>query len=160
MLAPVFLHFIHLILDSSSDEETPVLKPHVKASMDSEKGTKNTEINKSVKKPRQVLNRKRTPRNLFTPEEDKILVEAISSGEELNFTNLAKKMNRDYCSVKRRVKKLKLSGGDTTRNFSRFTLQEDLTIIDSVIKSLPRFSKLDDTPLEDDLDLAANLEAA
>lgn len=204
MLAPVFLHFIYFILDSSSDEESPVLIPRVKAlvsaSMEelrgldiidnrargedlnttsegasgekivggdvkpskkvskknTKKATKTPDINKSVKKTRQVLNRKRPAPNPFTSEEDKILLEAISSGEELDFTKLAKMMNRDRKSVKHRVEKLKLSGGVSTKTCPRYNLQEDLTILDSAVENLKKFAKLDDTPLKHAEDLAAS----
>ena len=187
--AQVFLHFIDFILDSSSDEETSVLKPQVEESRGldiienrargedlnttsdeasdekivggnakvSKKKTmtdiKNSKITK-VKKPKQVLNKKRSTVNPFTPEEDKILLEAMSSGEELNFTKLAKKMNRDRTSVKHRVDKLKLSGGVSTKTSPRYNLQEDLKIIDSAVENLKIFVKLDDTPLKDAKDLA------
>ena len=118
-----------------------------------EKGTKNP----TVKKPKLVLNKKSFTVNHFTPEEDKILLEAMSSGEKLDFKQLAKKMNRDRSSVKTRVEKLTLTGGVSTITFSKFTLQEDLTIIDSAVKNLQQFSKLDDTPLEDAHDLAGKL---
>ena len=120
------------------------------------KATKNSEINKAAKKPRQVLNRKSYTVNHFTPEEDKILLEAISSGEEIDFTKLAKKMNRNSGSVINRVKKLKLSGGVSNQTRQRYNLQEDLKIIDSAVENLQKFAKLDDTPLKDAEDLAAS----
>ena len=115
--------------------------------------TKNPDIN-SVKKPKQFLNKKRTAGNRFTTAEDKILLEAINSGEELDFTKLAKRMKRNSTSVQHRVLKLKLSGGDSSR--SSLTLQEDLAIIDSATKHLKEFSKLDDVFLKDAEVLAAS----
>ena len=180
-----FFTFIPFILeDSSSEEETPVFKPHMKAmllasmeevrqldSIDNrarnvdlyttkkniKKGTQNPDIHNAVKKPKQVLNKKSFTVSHFTPEEDKILLEAMSSGEKLDLARLAKKINRARSSVKTRVEKLILTGGVSTKTFSKFTLQEDLTIIDSAVKNLQQFSKLDDTPLEDAHDLAGKL---
>ena len=81
--------------DQKIVEQSDYAKSRKKVSQkNSQIGTKNSEINVSVKKPRQVLNRKTHTVNHFTPEEDKILLEAMSSGEELNFTKLGKRMNR------------------------------------------------------------------
>ena len=90
------------------------------------KVAKNTNINKSVKKPRQILNKKRSTQYHFTPEEDKILLKAMSSGKELDFTKLAKTMKRAMGSVVNRLAKLKLSGGVSTITPRRYNLQEDL----------------------------------
>ena len=120
------------------------------------KVTKNTNINKSVKKPKQVLNKKRSTHNPFKPEEDKILLEAMRSGEELDFKELAKTINRKRTSVQGRMEKLKLSGGVSSTTNPRYTLQEDLKIIDSAVENLKIFSKLDATPLKDSKDLAAS----
>ena len=127
----------------------------------SKKATNKKDISISVNKPKQILNKKRSKIRRFTPEEDKILLEAINSGEKLNCTKLGKNMNRNPDSVRDRVKKLKLSGGvSASRAHSRFNLQEDLYIIDSAIRSLQRFSKLEDTSLEDAEGLAASLRRA
>ena len=115
---------------------------------------KNPVINNAVRQKKK--NRSTFTVNPFTPEEDKILLEAMSSGEELDFKKLAKKMNRAWGSVKHRVEKLKLSGGVSTITKQRYNLQEDLKIIDSAVENLKKFAKLDDTPLKDAEDLAAS----
>ena len=107
----------------------------------------------------QVISRKSSTRNPFTPEEDQILLEAMRSGEKVDCTKLAKKMNRNSGSVLTRVRKLELSGGVPTTGHSLFTLEEDLTIIESVLQNVQQFSKLDDMSLsfEESTDLAASL---
>ena len=117
----------------------------------SKKGNKN--IDNLVKSQKQVISRKCHTNVLFKPEEDRILLEAIRSGEQLDFTKLAKKMNRNSGSVINRVNKLKFTGV-STKAFSSYTLLEDLTIIDSAVKNLQQSSKLDDVFLKDAEDLA------
>ena len=78
----------------------------------------------------------------------------LSSGEELDIIKMAERLDREPSSVRNRVKKLKLTG-ISTRKIRRFTLQEDLAIIDSAIKNLHEL--LEDTQLMDPVDLALSL---
>ena len=109
-----------------------------------------------VNNQKKLISRKCHTNNSFKPEEDQILLEAIRSGEELDFTKLAKKMNRNSGSVLNRVNKLKFTGVSTTSQKS-YTLNEDLRIIDLAVKNLQKFSKLDDDLLGDCEDLAVGL---
>ena len=121
--------------------------------MKKKKGAQNLHTGKKTKK---VPNRTTYTLNYFKPEEDKILLKAMSSGEELDRGKLAKKLNRDPASIRDRVKKLKMTGV-STKTSKRFSLEEDLEIIDSALKNLEEFSKLDDTPLKDVQDLSLSL---
>ena len=109
-----------------------------------------------VNNQKKLISRKCHTNNSFKPEEDQILLEAIRSGEELDFTKLAKKMNRNSGSVLNRVNKLKFTGVSTTSQKS-YTINEDLRIIDLAVKNLQKFSKLDDDLLRDCEDLAVGL---
>ena len=96
---------------------------------------------------KRVISRKSFTVKPFTPEEDKILLEAVNSGEKLDIRELAKKINRRKDSVRTRLEKFKLTGVSTKTNKS-YSFQEDLLILDSAIRNLEKFSKLDETPVD------------
>ena len=121
------------------------------------KGPKNPDISDTGKKQKQVSNRKTYTLQFFKPEEDKILLKAMRSGEDIDYNKFAKKLNRDHASIRDRVKKLEMTGV-STKTSKRFTLEEDLKVIDSALKNLKEFSKLDDTPLKDVQDLSLSLK--
>jgi len=66
----------------------------------------------------------------FTPDEDKILLDAIQKGTHKNYMQLAKQMNRKSHSVRERVLKLQRSATDKKDKKKSFTMTEDLAIID------------------------------
>ena len=67
----------------------------------------------------------------FTHEEDAIILRSYEiDGEELDYTSLAKKMERSHASVKTRL--LMLKKGDIQKRHTAFTLLEDKAIIDMV----------------------------
>ena len=183
---------LYTVEDPSSDEETPVFKPQVKAlllaSMEEvrqmdfsdNRGLKedlnttrdkasdkiivvdDVKLRKTVSKKKKgskiidiendnavkrVISRKSFTVKPFTPEEDKILLEAVNSGEKLDIRELAKKINRRKDSVRTRLEKFKSTGVSTKTNKS-YSFQEDLLILDSAIRNLEKFSKLDDTPVD------------
>eukprot|EP00092_Neocalanus_flemingeri_P090025 GFUD01113999.1.p1 GENE.GFUD01113999.1~~GFUD01113999.1.p1 ORF type:complete len:242 (+),score=55.56 GFUD01113999.1:64-726(+) len=55
-------------------------------------------------------------------------------GDQINFSKLAKELNRTYKTISVRIEKLKT--GKTWREVRQYTLTEDLVIIDAVLKEL------------------------
>jgi len=56
-------------------------------------------------------------------------------GSQINFSKLAKELNRTYKTISVRIEKLKT--GKSWREVRAYTLTEDLVIIDAVLKELP-----------------------
>jgi len=84
---------------------------------------------------RQYTRKKSTSKFKFTPEEDRLIYEAIELyGDSLNFLTLAKKLGRDSKSVMNRVDKLKT--GESRKIFRQYSLAEDIFIMEAVLKHL------------------------
>ena len=73
--------------------------------------------------------------NSFTPAEDKILMEAIESGKELNNTKLGKMMKRDSASIRNRIAKL-IRSKSSSKSQKYFTLEEDLILIEHAVSKM------------------------
>jgi len=73
--------------------------------------------------------------NRFTPSEDKVLLEAIESGKELNNTKLAKMMKRDIASIRNRIAKL-IRSKSSSKSQKYFTLEEDLILIEHAVSKM------------------------
>eukprot|EP00092_Neocalanus_flemingeri_P019642 GFUD01021274.1.p1 GENE.GFUD01021274.1~~GFUD01021274.1.p1 ORF type:complete len:618 (+),score=188.57 GFUD01021274.1:152-2005(+) len=92
------------------------------------------------RRKRQQMQRKSglKPRSI-TPEEDKIILDEIDKfGDNINISQLVKKIGRTHESVRRRINKLQIGKLSIERNF--FRLAEDLVIMDAVLPQLPERS--------------------
>jgi len=88
---------------------------------------------------------------LYTPKEDSIILNKIKElGDDLNINELAKELERDKGSVRKRIKRLK--SGDTGRKHKTFSLAEDEAIMERVLPGLQN-SKLHELVLHYDKSL-------
>ena len=79
----------------------------------------------------------------FLKNEDEIIFAAIeesSNIKKINIPKLSKILNRHHASVEQRVKKLLLTG-ESRMGSRRFSLEEDMIIIDTVIKKMTESRK-------------------
>ena len=95
--------------------------------MGGEEGEGAKEVSNFRKKPSGGRNRP------FTAEEDRVLVEAIQAGR-VYLRSLARRLARNYASVRDRVIKLRASGRERLPKV--FTLEEDMVILDMVVGHL------------------------
>jgi len=72
---------------------------------------------------------------IFKPDEDQVLLDAMEQfGDQINYKELAKDLQRTTASIIYRVKKLKT--GVSTKGHRVFTITEDMIILDAVLKHL------------------------
>ena len=98
---------------------------------------------KRTNRPKVVCNKPRS----FLEHEDELIFKAIrksSKDSKINIPKLCKILHRNHASVEQRIKKLMLTGV-SKMNSKRFSLEEDMIIIDTV---LDKFEKSDKS-LED-----------
>jgi len=77
-----------------------------------------------------------TSSKIFSCEEDQIILNAIEMfGDKINFAQLGKDLQRTWSSLKHAVRRLK-AGKKKTNKKTKFTLSEDLMILDVVLKNL------------------------
>ena len=83
----------------------------------------------------------------FSEKEDEMLWRAIREGKETygDVNTLAKTLNRQFSSVKERIRKLKT--GDTTKRHKSFTLEEDLVILDAALEHFHQVQSIKETKL-------------
>lgn len=76
-----------------------------------------------------------TLHRIFKPEEDQVLLDAMEQfGDQIDYKQIAKDLQRTSSSIRCRVKKLKT--GKSTRGHSSFTIAEDIVILDAVLQHL------------------------
>ena len=98
-------------------------------------GTKKTIGMKSKPKlsfKKSQAHRKVHERRMFSPEEDKILLEAIMHETDIKIPHLASSLNRSFKSISDRIKKLQRSSSLKSNRF--YTLSEDISIVDVAYK--------------------------
>ena len=110
---------------------------------------KNETPRKNVKKVKNNSNQKRTHRpkivrekpKSFLEEEDAIIKAAIEEKrgniKSINIPSLLKQLNRSHASVEQRIKKLVLTG-ESGHRLKRFSLEEDMIIMDFVLDKIAR----------------------
>ena len=82
-------------------------------------------------------------RQKYLESEDKILMEAINTGNTSDLKALSQKLNRDCGSLMNRIKKLSRSNLENKIVHKSFSLEEDKLIIDSVLE---RYTSNKDKP--------------
>merc|ERR1719318_1841659 len=76
-----------------------------------------------------------THKRVFKPEEDQVLLDAVEQfGDQIDFKQIAKDLQRSVSSIRYRVNKLKT--GKATKERRTFTIIEDKVILDAVLQHL------------------------
>jgi hypothetical protein len=72
----------------------------------------------------------------FSPEEDQIILDAIEEfGDEIDIAQIAEDLQRTVSSIGQEVRKLK-AGKEKKKLVKKYTLSEDLVILDAVLENL------------------------
>ena len=99
----------------------------------------------------------------FSRDEDEIIIDQVGD-KKLSIETLKKlsvELNRQSNSIRKRVRLLrkeKISGAALKHSQKRFTLQEDMLIIDQVIVALKKCGQLENAELENPDDLILKLD--
>ena len=118
------------------------LKPSNLQTVIKSEDEKSIKIKKHGKENKNSSLKRKSPKShnlkCFSPEEDKVLLNAIKSGTELNFTKIAKAMKRDRSSVRDRIDSLKRKKTNSSqrRNNKAFTLEEDLIFVEAAVDKM------------------------
>jgi len=111
-----------------------------KQMMKSKRKLKDVEVDKSSNQNRpnkKIASGKKIKK--FTPEEDKILLNVIEKyGDKINISQLSKDLKRNEKSLRTRVVKLKT--GKSSQTHREYTFEEDIVILDAVLKHLDKQS--------------------
>ena len=120
----------------AQSEDAKETQEQNRVSIKSDANLENSKLNEhdvaQNKKLKTVIMGKST-KKLFTQEEDKIIHKEIKTyGENINYSELAKKLKRNYQSVKFRADKVR--SGEPRRKIKQWTLVEDRLILDRLIE--------------------------
>jgi len=94
------------------------------------------------KNPKHKIHRRKAGTSLkkFSPEEKQIILDAIEKfGDKINLAQLGQDLQRTESSMRHAVRRLK-AGSKKKRTAQKFTLSEDLMILDAVLKNLGKES--------------------
>ena len=108
------------------EEVVKVYQPRKRSTVKQKKTPEKETEDKGVKNNKRGYKRKN-----FTPEMDSVIKAAMADGD-INCCLVAKQLNRSQSSISNRVKLLKMTGG-ARREVRRFTLTEDIVILESLV---------------------------
>ena len=137
---------VEYLNQNSSDEDKPTF---INSEIDifsktgtlkKKKKTSKSAMQKRTYRPKIVSQKPKS----FLEEEDEIIKAAIdkSAGniEKINIPSLLKLLDRSHASVEQRIKKLLLTG-ESKHSLKRFSLEEDMVIIDFILDKISKSDK-------------------
>ena len=136
------------LVSVNGDEESKMIMNRNQSSETSSKLYTTMPMSKSLKEDSQKpvkkkmensKSKRKSPKsrdiNTFTPKEDEVLLEAIKSEKEINFTKLRKMLGRTRASVRDRVATLIIKS-KSSRTIKVFSLEEDLILIEHAVSKM------------------------
>ena len=136
------------------DETTVNVYNNAKYVRNKMKGTSNSNLDDKTKKKRGYTSHQLYKIKVFTPDEDKVIVQAMKSSvkKSESILELSKILNRTYKSVQGRI--LKLETGSSNRRVKFFSLEEDCLIIDNSLRSLSQCKSIEEAQMDNFEELA------